>query len=179
MKNKRNQFILLLIFIFTLTSGAFAQNIKYRDYKNKVSTKNYRQKIENPKYSPALAGVLNIFVYPSIGYYYLNEPVRGLAVLGSELIASGAFVTGLVMSLTVDHTTGQSPNGARAIMFSGVIVGGIIQTWSLFDVIKIAKVKNLAYQNAKVSLSLQPDLLIVNQNAKNKALGGISLSYSF
>jgi hypothetical protein len=173
-----NKIALILIFIFSMTCSSFGQKIKYKDYKNDISTKNYREKIETPKYSPIVAGVCN-YVFPSSGYFYIGEPIRGACVFGSELVTSSVFVYGLVMSMSVDSETGQSPEGARAVMFSGMIATGLIQIWSIYDVVKIAKIKNLAYHDTKVSLMVKPDLFIVNQNDKNIASYGLRLSFNF
>lgn len=116
---------------------------------------------------------------PSSGYFYVGEPIRGACVFGSELVTSSVFVYGLLMSTSVVSETGQSPKGARAVMFSGLIATGLIQIWSIYDVVKIAKVKNLAYQDTKVSLMVKPDLFIVNQNDKNIASFGLRLSFIF
>lgn len=125
-----------------------------------------------------MAGVCN-YVFPSSGYFYIGEPIRGAFVFGSVLVTNSVFVYGLVMSMGVDSVTGQSPEGARAVMFSGMIATGLIQIWSIFDVVKIAKVKSLAYQDTKVSLMVKPDLFIVNQNDKNIATYGLRLSFNF
>lgn len=176
MTGNRITLILSLIFLFTLNSQG--QKIRYKDFKNKVSVKNYRQKVENQKYSPVAAGVCN-YLMPSVGYFYVDEPIRGLCVLGSELVTSSVFIYGLVLSMGVDSETQQSPEGARAVMFSGIIATGIIQIWSIYDVVKIAKIKNLAYQDTKVSLMVKPDLFIVNQNDRNTATYGLRLSVNF
>lgn len=173
-----NKIALILIFILFMTFSSFGQKIMYKDYKNDISTKNYREKIETPKYSPLVAGVCN-YVVPSSGYFYIGEPIRGACVFGSELVTSSLFVYGLVMSMSVDFETGQSPEGARAVMFSGIIATGLIQIWSIFDVVNITKVKNLAYQDTKVSLMVKPNLFIVNQNDKNIATYGLTLSFNF
>jgi hypothetical protein len=176
MTGNKITFFLSLIFLFTLNS--YGQKIRYKDFKNEISTKNYRQTIENPKYSPMAAGVCN-YLIPSSGYFYVGEPIRGACVLGSELVTSSVFVYGLVMSMSVDSETGQSHEGARAVMFSGMIATGLIQIWSIYDVVKIAKIKNLAYQGTKVSLIVKPDLFITNQNDRNMATFGLRLSLNF
>lgn len=174
----RNKIALIPIFIFSMTFSSFGQRIKYKDYKNSISTKKYKEKIETPKYSPVAAGIFNA-VFPSSGYFYVGEPVRGAVVLGSELVTGSVFFYGLVTSMSVDAETGQSPERARAMMFSGLIATGIIQIWSIFDVVNITKVKNLAYQGSKVSIIMKPDLFIVNRNGKNRATYGLRLRLNF
>jgi len=173
-----NKITLIFILIFSFSLSSYGQKIRYKDFKNDISTKNYRQTIENPRYSPIMAGVCN-YILPSSGYFYVGEPIRGACVLGSELVTSSVFFYGLVMLMSVNHETGQSPEGARAVMFSGMIATGLIQIWSVFDVVKIAKIKNLAYQNANVSIMVKPDLFLVNQNDRNIATYGLRLSLNF
>ena len=55
-------------------------------------------------------------------------------------------IVGLIMSMSVDSETGQSSKSARTIMYSGFIATGLIQLWSIYDVVKITKIKNLAHQ---------------------------------
>lgn len=174
----RNKIALILIFIFSITCSSFGQKIKYKDYKNEISTKNYKERIKIHKYSPAVAGVCN-YVLPSSGYFYVGEPIRGICVLAGELVTGSLCVYGFIKSMSVDSQTGKSPQGARAVMFSGIIATGLIQIWSIFDVVKIAKVKNLAYQETKLSLMVKPDLFIINQNDKNIATCGLKLSFNF
>lgn len=174
-----NKIAFILIFFFSMTLVCFGQKIKYRDYKDDISLKNYRETIKNPKYSPIAAGLFN-YVFPPAGYFYVGEPIRGACVLGSELVTSSVFVYGLVMSMSIDTETGQSPEGARAIMLSGMIATGIIQIWCIFDVVKIAKIKNLANQNNKVTIKLNPDLNLISKDYNNNsAVYGLRLSFVF
>jgi hypothetical protein len=54
-------------------SSSLGQRVKYRHCTYQVSPENYRQHINNPKYSPVAAGVLN-FVFLAAGYLYVGEP---------------------------------------------------------------------------------------------------------
>lgn len=168
----------LLIVMCFMTLQSFGQKIKYKDYKNEVSTDNYSEIVKNPKYSPLVAGVCN-YVIPSSGYFYVGEPLRGVTVLGSELITSSVFISGIIMSMSVDNETGKSPNGARALMFSGMITTGIIQIWSIFDVVKIAKIKNIAYQENKLTIRMKPNLFYINQHTNNSMFCGLQISINF
>ncbi|MGM0496804.1 MAG: hypothetical protein ACQESJ_02715 [Bacteroidota bacterium] len=172
----RNRLVLLLSFVLLMTLSSFGQKIRYKDYRNDISTKNYRDTIINPKYSPLVAGVCN-HILPSAGYFYVGEPLRGACVFGSEFVTSSVFFYGLLMSMSVDSETGRSPDGARAIMYSGMIATGLIQIWSIYDVVKIAKIKNLAYQENKLTIEVKPGLFFVNQN--NTTVYGLRLSINF
>ncbi len=174
----RIRLALLLGFVLLLEINSFGQKIKYKDFKNDVSTKNYQAIILNQKYSPLIAGVCN-FVLPSAGYFYIGEPLRGGCVLGSELVTGSMFFYGLTMSMSVDAETGQAPKAARGIMLSGLIATGIIHFWSIYDVVKIAKVKNLVYQKKKLTINLKPELNITGQNSNSSVIYGLKLSVNF
>ena len=65
-------------------------------------------------------------------------------------------------------------------MLSGMIATGIIQIWCIFDVVKIAKIKNLANQNNKVTIKLNPDLNLISKDYNNNsAVYGLRLSFVF
>ncbi|MEA3317187.1 MAG: hypothetical protein U9R54_04460, partial [Bacteroidota bacterium] len=157
---------------------SFGQKIKYKDCKNDYSTKHYQYSIDNQKYSPLVAGILN-YLIPSTGYYYIGEPLRGVCVIGGELITGSVFFSGLIMSMSVDSETGRSSNSARTVMYSGLITTGLIQIWSIYDVIKITKIKNLAYQENNLAVKVQPNLYFANIDNSNTAIYGLRLTINF
>ena len=165
-------FPIILFLIILFSSSAYGQKIKYKNVKDSISLTNYRQKIENPKYSPLLAGVCN-YLIPSSGYFYIGEPVRGLYVLGGELISGGVFMYGLATIMNFAPGTNPADNNAMIVMLAGLVSMEAIFIWSIFDVIKVAKVKNLAYQYNNVSVSLSPTVLPGYQqpNGNNTAFG--------
>lgn len=174
----KNKVILVLVAIFLLSTNSFGQKIKYKDYKNDYSTKTYPHSIQDQKYSPQVAGLLN-YLIPSTGYYYIGEPLRGVCVLGGMLITVNVAIVGLIMSMSVDSETGQSSKSARTIMYSGFIATGLIQLWSTYDVVKITKIKNLAHQEKKLTINLQPDLYIGNVINYKPSIHGLRLTINF
>ncbi len=174
----RNKVVLILIFTFAVSLCAFSQRIKYKDYKDDISVKNYREIVKNPKYSPTVAGIGN-FMLPSSGYFYVGEPLRGVCVFGCELATGSVFIYGLLKSMSVDNETGQPPGGAREIMYTGVIAAGLIHAWSIYDVVKITKIKNLAYQENKLTIDIKPDFLPVSQNNDYSLACGLKLRIKF
>lgn len=175
MKNIR--LIFLSSFILLIITNSFGQRVRYKDVKDDYSTKNYRKEVTTSYHSPLVAGVCN-YLFPGLGYFYIEEPGRGSIVLGSELVTSSVFLYGLVMTMSMDSETGKSPPGSRAIMISGMIGTGLIQIWSIFDVVKIAKIKNLARQKHNVTMKLNPDLNFMSQNHKF-ATYGLRVSIDF
>ncbi len=144
---------LLLIFSVHL----IGQKIKYKDIKDDYSINNYSQKINQPKYSTAVAGICT-YILPGLGHIYIGEPLRGAYFFGGELLAAGVFVSGLTMFMTVDKSTGKSSYGARTVLITGILLSSITYFYSLYDVIKITKIKNLAYQEKNISMNLSPNL---------------------
>lgn len=176
---KQRPYLVFVLFVFLLIPFfSFGQRIRYRDYKNQVTLEGYRQQVQNPKYSPITAGVLN-YVLPAAGYIYVGEPVRAAGVFAAELLTFSVFAYGLTMSMGVDNETGNSPRGARETMFAGMIATGIIHTWAIFDVVRVAKVKNLAYQSNGYALKLSPDLQFSNQQSDVTISVGVKLGIMF
>jgi hypothetical protein len=161
-----------------ISSSSLGQRVKYRHCKNQVSLENYRQQAQNPKYSPVAAGVLN-YLFPAAGYIYVGEPLRGAGVFAAEMATFSVFVMGLTMTMGTDYNTGKSPAGARETMFAGIIATGIIHTWSIFDVVKVAKVKNIAYQGNGYALRLVPDFQFRNTQYSFGAQAGVKLCLMF
>ncbi len=168
----------IILFSF-LILNVYGQKIKYKDVKNSISTAGYRYKVENPRYSLLLAGSCN-FLLPSSGYFYTGEPVRGLSVLGGMLLSGGVFMYGLINIMNFDPGVMHTGSGSWIIMFSGLIAMDAIYIWSIFDVIKVAKVKNLAFQDPGISLSISPAVLSASQRAGIKSAGfGLQLHLNF
>lgn len=176
MKNVIKPFILLSI--FTLTLSSFGQRVRYKDIKNEISIKDYNEKITNAQYSPVLAGTCN-YLLPSSGYFYVGEPLRGVCVLGGELVTGSVLAYGIMTSMSANHETGEAPKGARAVLISGFVATSLLHLWSVYDVVRIAKIKNIAYQNKQISLMAKPNMFIVSMNDRNYRVCGITLSVNF
>ncbi|MDA3817149.1 MAG: hypothetical protein PF486_07225 [Prolixibacteraceae bacterium] len=162
-------------FFYVKSSG---QEPKYRFIKNQFTTENYREKIGYQKYSPFAAGLCN-FAYPPAGYLYINEPTRGLLVTGSQLITSGVFLYGFWMGMGVNYEYEKAP-GSKALMLSGFIATSAIYLWSVFDVVKIAKIKNLAWQEMhQAHVEFTPAINWAHAHNKQALTAGISLHITF
>lgn len=164
---------------FTMTSfNSFGQKIKYVDYKNDLSLDNYKETIENEKYSPNVAAFCN-YLFPTSGYFYVGEPMRGVLVLSGQMVSSSLIVIGLNISLGSLYKKENSLISGRILIISGTIATGIIQIWSIQDVIKVAKIKNIAYQKNKLSMDLKPDVFLQSNSEKYSAVYGLKLSINF
>ena len=161
---------IVIIVLCVLTLSSFSQKIKYKDVKTDYSTKNYFQIIEKPKRSLLLASGLTL-LYPGIGHVYIGEPLRGVCFFGAEVISFAAFFCG--MFLAVEY-------GSPVLAMSGLIAMPVVYLWSLVDVIRVAQIKNLAYQNRNISMGIYPSLNfggVVNNS--NTVACGLSLSVRF
>lgn len=111
------------------------------------------------------------------GYFYVGEPLRGACVFGCTIVSYGILFSGFILLMT-DQSEPVQLTGPIAIL-SGAIGSVIITTWSIFDVVKIAKIKNLAYQENKINMELKPELFILSQKNNNSAIYGLRLSINF
>lgn len=174
--NKRKILIVLFFLITTIESPG--QELKYNNVKNQFTTENYREVINHQKYSPFVAGLCN-FAYPLSGYLYIREPVRGLLVTGSQLVTTGVFLYGFMKAMEVNYDYEKAP-AAKTIMLSGIISSSVLYIWSVFDVVKIAKIKNLAWQKRQqVNIEFAPDISLSQYQNKSPFSAGISLKITF
>ncbi len=79
--------------------------------------------------------------------------------------------------MSENYSTGQSPSGSRELMLAGLVATGVIHLWSIYDVVKIAKIKNLAYQQRGISLRMAPSLTKAYQS--DSAIYGFQLNFNF
>lgn len=172
----------VLLLVAFIANGQ--SKIKYRHVKDNISLDNYREVIDQERYSPLIAAACN-YLLPSAGYFYVGESLRGVAVFGSEITTSMIFTTGLVLTLATGPEIESSvktnfrPIFGRVLLFTGIFSTGLIQLWSIYDVVKIAKVKNIANCEQKISMSLQPSVEFINLNNTNFNTLGLKLQVSF
>lgn len=171
---------LLLVVMFLTATGSFGQRLKYSDIKDDYTTSNYCKVIDHQHYSPFLAGALN-FVFPALGYYYVDETVRGLMMSGGELLAITVAIYGLTRVLSTELNSEFANHNARAIMITGTIAANVLYLWSIIDVVRISKVKNMALQDKKQSLTLRvnPNFGIASMSNRCSPFVGARLSIAF
>jgi hypothetical protein len=126
-----------------------------------------------------VAGFCN-FSYPPAGYFYIEEPARGLLVFGAQLVTTGVFIYGFLMEMSVNYEYEKAP-GARAVMLSGIIATSAIYIWSIYDVVRIAKIKNLAHQKSgqKLSIKFSPDINLISMQNNYSPIAGLQMSITF
>ncbi|MGK7395380.1 MAG: hypothetical protein ACNS62_12460 [Candidatus Cyclobacteriaceae bacterium M3_2C_046] len=146
---------LSIFFLILITPCSYGQQIKYKQVKDQYSLSEYNPKaLQNPKYSPMAASIMNFYL-PGLGHFYVAEPGRGLLFFGGEMLSAGFFVTGLVTVLTGEVDYGYT------LMIAGAGAAGVILVTSIWDVVKVAKIKNMAiddWKNQTISIQIQPYL---------------------
>ncbi|MBN1768633.1 MAG: hypothetical protein JXR50_09685 [Prolixibacteraceae bacterium] len=173
--------IVLMLLVISLTvANSFGQRLRYRNIKNDYSLSNYNEKVDHQHYSPFLAGALN-FVLPTVGYYYVDEAMRGMMILGGELLSFSVAIYGLTGVLSPDFGGITPAYNSRTVMYAGVIALNAFYLWSIIDVVHIALVKNMALEERRQGLTLRinPDLGIACILNRNLPVAGIRLTMTF
>ena len=146
-----------------------APGMKYKDLKGMYDTKEYVQQPIDP-YRVGWTKFFSFFT-PGLGQIMMGEVGRGFIFVGAEVICTSIVSDswdGLKPYLVVDANgtvTGVSDKDAAKKHITGVLVGlaGTLATsiWACIDAGKIAKVKNMYYQDmygkrASIDLGLEP-----------------------
>jgi hypothetical protein len=160
--------LILLLFVFTI-SEVHAQ---YGRYKNKYEVKDYKYE-RTDHYNPAAATVLAII--PGFGHFYVGEPLRGLGFVG--LMYGSVLVTTVGVSQAYNHGNRTST--------SWLILGGAFGVlgsyiWSIADVSRVVKIKNLHFRDQDISFHLQPSVQpFAIEHAATTNIKGVSLRLNF
>ena len=160
--------VVAVLAMLALTS-ANAQMPKYKDIKGLYNPKEYVPQDIDP-YNPGLSGLLSFFVPGSA--QILNGSVgRGFIFLGADMIAYNIIenaaeeFSGLAITDSEGKITGYTDEAAAKKQL-GIMVGGLagmlaVAIWSSCDATRVAKVKNMYYQDlygkrAAVDFGLEP-----------------------
>jgi hypothetical protein len=161
-------FVIIVLLCFVI-HPLFSQKIKYKDVKRDYTSKNYSQIIEKPRRSVLLAAGLNM-CYPGVGHVYIGEPLRGACFFGAEVVSFSLMMYGVVLMT----------ESSNSLMFNtGIISFYFFWLWSIIDVIEVTKIKNLAYQDKRMSMSIYPSLFHNSLNNSNSLVYGLGLSVRF
>ena len=179
-KFKHKIFLTLFVLLLSVCS-TLGQHINYQDIKSKYNTSYYSERVTDPAYYTMVGVACNILM-PGLGQLYVDESKRGVILLGSNFIASGIGIAGMLMSLTVDES-GSSVDSGRLLLYTGMGASALIQLWSIFDVVRIARLKNIAYSEQRKqesSLDIKPYAEPVRIDGLHRTnVYGLSLSISF
>ena len=177
---KRILLVLALALVAAVSANA---QIKYKDIKADYNFKEYTAQDIDP-YRPGWAAALSFFV-PGSSQLVMGETVRGLIFLGGDLIISNFFqdsVTELNKLTVVDSEGNYSYSDVDAakkqliIMASSGVAWLGLAIWSSIDASRVAKVKNMYYQN----LHFAPAISFAPMQGGNlQPTAGFALSYNF
>ena len=162
--------ITVIVALMALSANAqVAPGLKYKDLKKVYNSKEYVQQAIDP-YRVGWTKFFTFFT-PGIGQIMMGEVGRGFIFVGAEVICTSIVSDswdGLKPYLVVDANgtvTGVSDKDAAKKHITGILVGlaGTLATsiWACIDAGKIAKVKNMYYQDmygrqASVNVGLEP-----------------------
>ncbi len=156
----------LFLFLFCLLTNLSSD--QYRKYKSDYNTKTYSY-LPTDKYNPNLAAALAVL--PGLGHFYVHEEIHGLLFLGGMgasllLIASGS------LENWAEGWDSDPHDGGKGKMVIGEIAFVSIYALNFFDVVHLAKVKNIHYRRIQsVSFRLHP----IYERRTNGNFAGISL----
>ena len=185
-------------------------DVRYNDIKGWYNTRDY-ESYEGEPFSPILSG-LSSWLIPGLGQCFDGEWGRGIGIMAANVGFAAAELTGLTLMVyyaqplkyyneSYDYSTGYSYDyvipdytistydGVRAAL----CLGGTLLTaafhaafniWNICDAVKIAKVKNLYYQdagkNASLNMRFEPELaLYPSAGYSLSPAAGFKLSVSF
>lgn len=159
---------LVLFFAFT-TLTIHAQ---YRTYKNKYDVKDYRYQ-KTDRYNPTSAALLS--VVPGLGHCSIGEPLRGFGFFG---LTYGSVVL-TVYGVSQAYQPGNKEMvgwlvGGGAALFVGSYI------WSMADVTRVAKIKNMAFRDNCPTVHLYPSLqTCAFENTHGATVPGATLTFTF
>ena len=193
---------ILILFVFALASlvqanAQVAPDLKYKDLKDIYNPKLYVHQMGDP-YSRALPGIASLLI-PGLGQVIDGEYVRGIAFCAGNIVlnlAADSFGKKFEAAVTTDsngNITGykdeEAANLYRKLYLLTLAVGITENVWACVDAIKIAKVKNMYYQDltgrkAVIDMSVNPYFAFTptEMTASGNSLqptAGMSLRVSF
>ena len=160
------------------TSKEVHVGMRYSEYKHYYNPKEYIPQ-KGDTFSRGLAGVASFFI-PGLGQCIDGEWGRGLAFFGGNILMNLA----LYSTYRVDDYTGQYVASSGTLpMLIAVLAYDI---WSISDAVRVAKIKNMFYQDirgqrAALDLKLEPFFAYTPTGSVNgfKPAAGLSLRLAF
>ena len=182
----------------TVLSAQVVPGMKYKDLKDRYSAKEYVKMAGDP-YSPGWSGFAS-FVIPGLGQVINGETGRGLAIFGGNVALSVAgSVCGQKMLSYVELDANKKPvkdndgkivfkdKKAAAKWFGAMMGVGVAalayDIWNICDARKVAKVKNMYYQDLagrrSMEFNLYPSVDYAMTAGGTKLVPGMALSVRF
>jgi len=169
---------------FASDSTKVAPRMAYDDYKNLYDSHDYSHCVGDP-YSPAAVGIASFFI-TGLGQMIIGDGGRGTWMLLGDvaLVAAGISVSALTSTKDASGKTVPSTGGTiGAVCCWSAALG--LNIWSICDVVKRAKIKNLYYRDCEklkcssLNVKLMPDFALVPIGQDVKPVAGLTLSVSF
>ena len=165
------------------------EGMRYKEYKRFYNKRDYICQADDP-YSPWLAGWASYFI-PGLGQCVCGEWGRGLSfflgtyLTGSMAIASLAECTACYVYDEQDYcydSYNRDCSGAVALL----LAAGTIYVWNICDAVKVAKIKNMYYQDMygrrqEIKLHIEPyvDYKPISISPMANLSSGVSLKLNF
>ena len=166
------------------------EGMRYRDYKRFYNKHDYIRQEDDP-YSPFLAGVASYFI-PGLGQFACGEWGRGTAFFfGTYLTCSLAIASLADCTACYDYdeqgycyydSYNRDCSGAVALL----LAAGTIYVWNICDAVKVAKIKNMYYQDVygrrqQIRLHIEPyvDYTPISISPMANLASGVSLKLNF
>ena len=180
--NTMKRILLVLALALVAAVSANAQ-IKYKDIKADYNVKAYTAQDIDP-YRPGWAAALSFFV-PGSSQLVMGETLRGLLFFGGSAIL-GNYAEDRIQDLGKLVTTDSEGNYTFSdfdaakkqlvrLAASGVALLGVA-IWSSIDASRVAKVKNMYYQNLHFAPAISFTPI---QGGNLQPTAGFALSYNF
>lgn len=169
---------------FAKDSSKIALRMAYDDYKDLYDSRDYSHCIGDP-YSPAAVGIASFFI-TGLGQMIIGDGGRGTWMLLGDiaLVAAGISVAALTSTKDASGKSVPSTGGSIGLVCCWSAALGL-NIWSICDVVKRAKIKNLYYRDCEklkyssLDVKLMPDVALVPIGQDIKPVAGMTLSVSF
>lgn len=123
--------------------------MRYKEYKHYYNKHDYIRRDDDP-YSPFLAGFAS-YLIPGMGQCVCGEWGRGITFfLGTTItgsLALGNLLSEGHSSYYYDDQTYYYDNSNTGGMVTLVLAAGALYIWNICDAVKVAKIKNMYYQD--------------------------------
>ena len=184
--------ILAIAALALACTSMFAQKVAYTEIKNNYDPKEYVKTSQDP-YNVVWTG-LESFAVPGMGHLIMGETGRGWAFLGADIAVGavgGVFAQNLIGLAEKDSdgkwTIADADKDKARGQLAGMLVCGAlelgIKIWSCIDGVKVAKVRNMYYQDKMgthaFSMDLYPSIEMARTGSSATLAPGMTFAVRF
>ncbi len=190
--------IAALVFTATSLSAQVAPKMKYKELKSIYNSKEYVKSDTDP-YSPGWSGFAS-FVLPGLGQVISGETGRGIGIFAGDVgfsVAAGLCADKFLEYVQTDANgkpvkdgngkyiyTNENAAGTWAMVVIGVSAAAVAyHIWNIYDARKVAKVKNMYYQDLAgkhaIGVDLYPSFDYAVTGEGSRLVPGMTLSLQF